>query len=361
MKGLIAETPSTQISFLELASRRRRIRSRAPGALGESRAAGEPGGARGRRPCRPGDLACARRRAFAAGGRGAATSKRYDEAFARAAMRPGSCRRRGAEQSGRRPASARRRRRKPGSDLLLHKGGRVRSGVDPTTCSTWATPTGRITTIRPRSIGCARRSGVNPADADAHFVLAAALEGHRRGDRGRSRAGARAASVRELRRRRRLRRDRRVPKRLERVREYLERPGAAAPTRRWRPRSSATRRSSRRSISIAVAGSSSARTIATPSPNCSARFYLSPYQAEAHLLLGRLHLRAGRTKAAIDALKISLWSEETPAAHVVLGEAFLQAKDLDSARKEAERALEMSPGMTSATELLARTRSAPAR
>ena len=52
---------------------------------------------------------------------------------------------------------------------------------------------------------------------------------------------------------------------------------------------------------------------------------------------------------------------ETPAAHVVLGEAFLQAKDLDSARKEAERALEMSPGMTSATELLARTRSAPAR
>jgi Tfp pilus assembly protein PilF len=73
-----------------------------------------------------------------------------------------------------------------------------------------------------------------------------------------------------------------------------------------------------------------------------------------------LHLRAGRTREAIDALKISLWSEETPAAHVGLGEAFLQAKDPDSARKEAERALQLAPGLTGATELLARTRGAPA-
>ena len=36
--------------------------------------------------------------------------------------------------------------------------------------------------------------------------------------------------------------------------------------------------------------------------------YLSPYEAEAHLLLGRIYLRTGQTQAAIDAFKISLWS-----------------------------------------------------
>ena len=40
--------------------------------------------------------------------------------------------------------------------------------------------------------------------------------------------------------------------------------------------------------------------------------YLSPYQAEAHLLIGRIHLRSGRVHEAIDAFKISLWSAETP-------------------------------------------------
>ena len=78
------------------------------------------------------------------------------------------------------------------------------------------------------------------------------------------------------------------------------------------------------------------------------------------MLLGRLHLRAGRTRDAIDALKISLWSEETPAAHVALGEAYLQAKDPDAARAEAERALQLAPGLSGATELLARARSATA-
>lgn len=35
--------------------------------------------------------------------------------------------------------------------------------------------------------------------------------------------------------------------------------------------------------------------------------YLTPYQAEAHLLLGRAYQRSGRTKEAVDALKIALW------------------------------------------------------
>ena len=39
--------------------------------------------------------------------------------------------------------------------------------------------------------------------------------------------------------------------------------------------------------------------------------YLAPYEARAHLLLGRIYLRTGQTPAAIDAFKIALWSQES--------------------------------------------------
>jgi tetratricopeptide (TPR) repeat protein len=80
--------------------------------------------------------------------------------------------------------------------------------------------------------------------------------------------------------------------------------------------------------------------------------YLSPYQPQVHLLLGRLHLRNGRVRDAIDALKISLWSEETVEAHVALGEAYLQAKDAAAARVEGERALALDPASAGAKRLL---------
>lgn len=82
--------------------------------------------------------------------------------------------------------------------------------------------------------------------------------------------------------------------------------------------------------------------------------FLSPYDADAHLLLGRIHLRAGREGEAIDAMKIAVWSQETAEAHVALAEAYLAAKQPDAARTEAERALAMAPGHASATALLAR-------
>jgi tetratricopeptide (TPR) repeat protein len=82
--------------------------------------------------------------------------------------------------------------------------------------------------------------------------------------------------------------------------------------------------------------------------------YLSPYLAEAHLLLGRIHLRNGRVQDAVNALKISLWSTETAAAHAVLGEAYRQNKDLAAARQEADRALAMDPASADAKQLLAR-------
>ena len=82
--------------------------------------------------------------------------------------------------------------------------------------------------------------------------------------------------------------------------------------------------------------------------------FLSPYDAEAHLLLGRVHLRAGRGREAIDALNISIWSADSADAHALLAEAYFETKDLAGARREAERALVMSPGHEAATRLLAR-------
>ena len=82
--------------------------------------------------------------------------------------------------------------------------------------------------------------------------------------------------------------------------------------------------------------------------------YLSPYLADAHLLLGRIHLRNGRVHDAIDAFKIALWSAETADAHAALGEAYRQAKDPAAARAEAQRALALDPASAEAEALLAR-------
>ncbi|HSC28815.1 MAG TPA: tetratricopeptide repeat protein [Vicinamibacterales bacterium] len=81
--------------------------------------------------------------------------------------------------------------------------------------------------------------------------------------------------------------------------------------------------------------------------------YLSPYQAEAHLLIGRVHLRSGRFGDAVEALKISLWSEETVAGRLALAEAYLKSGNAPAARTEAERALVLDPGSTEAQRLLA--------
>ncbi|HYE86421.1 MAG TPA: tetratricopeptide repeat protein [Vicinamibacterales bacterium] len=82
--------------------------------------------------------------------------------------------------------------------------------------------------------------------------------------------------------------------------------------------------------------------------------YLSPYLAEAHLLLGRLYLRGGRAADAVEELKIALWSEATVAGHLALAEALLQVQDQAAARIEVDRALALDPKSAEALALKAR-------
>src|SRR4029453_16625781 len=67
--------------------------------------------------------------------------------------------------------------------------------------------------------------------------------------------------------------------------------------------------------------------------------YLSPYEAEAHLLLGRIHLRNGRTAEAVLAFKIALWSQDSAAGHVALAEAYVKMQNKALAKEEVDRAL----------------------
>lgn len=87
--------------------------------------------------------------------------------------------------------------------------------------------------------------------------------------------------------------------------------------------------------------------------------YLSPYLAEAHLLLGRLYLRGGRPADAVEALKIALWSEATVPAHLALAEAYLQIHDQAAARAEVDRALALDPSSAAGQALKARLGGGP--
>jgi Tfp pilus assembly protein PilF len=80
--------------------------------------------------------------------------------------------------------------------------------------------------------------------------------------------------------------------------------------------------------------------------------YLSPYDDEPHLWLGRLYARGGRVTEAIDEFKIANWCRETVAARVALGAAYLTAGDRVAARGEADRALVLDPNAQDAKDLL---------
>jgi tetratricopeptide (TPR) repeat protein len=191
----------------------------------------------------------------------------------------------------------------------------------------------------------------NPADGDAHFVLGASLAA--------SGSATEASRERELARRLSSRYEQwekrppadAVPKGLERVKDGVELPHA-------RQTESALASSDRRELARfhldrgrRLFQEENDREAAV---ELNRALFLSPYEAEAHLLVGRIHLRNNRTRDAIDAFKISLWSVETPQAHVALGEAYLQAANTVAARTEAERAIALDPSSNDAKQLLGR-------
>jgi tetratricopeptide (TPR) repeat protein len=80
--------------------------------------------------------------------------------------------------------------------------------------------------------------------------------------------------------------------------------------------------------------------------------YLSPYDHEAHLLLGRIYLRGGRLLDAINALKISVWSSDTLSARVILAETYAKAGMVNEARAEWRTILTKDPANSVARQRL---------
>src|SRR5262249_18030051 len=192
----------------------------------------------------------------------------------------------------------------------------------------------------------------NPADGDAHYVLGAALQ-----------IGGNAAEAsREQELARRLSStytgwDKRsgsenVPRGIERLKNDIELPRArrledALLTSGQRDQQELVRFHLERARRLY--GQENDREALA---ELNRALFLSPYEAEAHLLVGRIHLRGGRTRDAIDALKISLWSQESAAAHIALADAYLAAKDNAGARAELERALTLEPSSADARRLI---------
>jgi tetratricopeptide (TPR) repeat protein len=193
----------------------------------------------------------------------------------------------------------------------------------------------------------------DPADGDAHFVLSVALQ----------QTGATAEAARERELAYRLSSKYKgweakpsadpVPRGLERLTEEL------TPSRA-RVESVITSESQRDQEKLAAFHLDAGRRAFQREADREAiqelrrALYISPYLAEAHLLLGRLYLRGGRAGDAVEELKIALWSEPSVAAHLALAEALLQVSDTAAARAEVDRALALDPKSAEALALKAR-------
>jgi Flp pilus assembly protein TadD/TolB-like protein len=190
------------------------------------------------------------------------------------------------------------------------------------------------------------------ADADAHYLLAVAL--HATGN------ATEAAREHELAQQLSARYEELgrasagkliVPRGLERLRLDLDGPGA-------RPNPAFASAAQREQQDLAAFHLERGQVLFAREQDREAMaelrrvVYLSPYAAPAHVLIGRIHLRAGRPADAIDALKISVWSEDTAAARTALAEAYLSIKNTAAARHELRRALQLEPAFDEARRLL---------
>jgi tetratricopeptide (TPR) repeat protein len=194
-----------------------------------------------------------------------------------------------------------------------------------------------------------------PADPDAHYVLAAALQAAGSSvEAAREKELARQLSSRYEELERRAAADKLpVPKGLERVRLDPDTRGGL------RPELAIVNAAQRDQRDLATFHLDRGRRLYDREADTEAMtelqrvVYLSPYEAQAHLLIGRIHLRAGRPQEAVNALKISIWSEDTPAARIALASAYLKLQNPGAARSELERALALDPASSEAKRMLA--------
>lgn len=192
----------------------------------------------------------------------------------------------------------------------------------------------------------------NPADGDAHVVLASALDA--------AGSAVEAARERELAQQLSTRhadaasRPDRLPRGLERVRQHMD------PARGSVIDRAITSTAQRDQRELAQFHLERGRRLYELEQDREAAtelrraVFLSPYEAEAQLLLGRIHLRGGRPQEAVAALKISIWSRDTAAAQAALADAYLRLKDAASARTHVQKALALDPKSADALDLLKR-------
>jgi Tfp pilus assembly protein PilF/TolB-like protein len=194
----------------------------------------------------------------------------------------------------------------------------------------------------------------DPSDADAHFALAAALQNSGSDvEAGRERELARRLSSRyeELERRAAVEKMP-VPRGLERMRSDPEIPASGGADVAV---SSSAQQDQRELVKFHLDRGQrlyDREADAEALAELQRAVYLSPYEARAHLLIGRIHLRAGRPQDAVNALKISIWSEDTVAARVALADAYLKLQNPIAARGELERALALDPNSAEAKRML---------
>ena len=353
VKGLIAERPATQASFLEAALKIDPSYQRAKLALWETRnAQGDHAGALAAVKSVPPDAPESRRAKFLAA-LSLINLKQYDEAFTvlkqlqDAASQPAVLNNLGIVQT-RRPTT-------PETGKPVYYFTKAAEG-DPDNADTLFNlgyayaldrdPQGAIYWLRE----ALRRE---PADADAHFVLAYALDAIGNAveaTREREIAGQLSSSYADA-----AAKKEPLPRGMARVAQDLD-----APAHTGGVSQAITTTTQRDQQDVALFHLERARRLYQTEHDREAMaelqqaVFLSPYDAEAHLLIGRIYLRGGRPREAANALKISIWSQNTVAAHVALGEAYRGLKDTALARAEAQKALSMDPGSADAKALLER-------
>lgn len=194
----------------------------------------------------------------------------------------------------------------------------------------------------------------DPGDADAHFVLAAALQTSATSvEAARERELAQRLSSRyeELERRATVEKMP-VPKGLERLRTDPDAPPLAMSDT---SAASPAQQDQRELVKFHLERGQrlyEREADADAMAELRRAVYLSPYESQAHLLIGRIYLRAGRPQDAVNALKISIWSEDTAVARIALADAYLKLQNTAAARSELQRALALDPDSAEAKRMM---------